>query len=159
MAVDRTDVMMFAISLDNSEFFTQTTVSESTQEGGGAGGGLGPGGGGGRTSMGSSMNSASNPYAPGGSLLLPYGSVIPNENSDLASDPPSGSRLDFEMPRLGLRAGRAIESYFSRVRPQGEIPFWGFDITTKLEDKALEQKDATLELNVLEEVAQDVLST
>ena len=72
---------------------------------------------------------------------------------------PAGSPADFEMPRLGYLAGRGIEDYFGPQRPPGAVYFWEFDITTKLQDKALKQPKAVKELSVLEEVTEDVLNT
>ena len=159
-AVDRIDIMMFAISLDNSDFFTSTTVNEKSQTGGGGpgGGGAGAGGGGGSAGMGMGPSSARKPFSQAGLARLPYSSAIPQRGSDWATKP-LGRPVDFEFPRLGYLAGRSIEDYFGPKPPPGALYLWGFEITTKLQDKALEQPKAVEELSVLEEVTQDVLNT
>lgn len=159
-AVDRRDIMMFAISLDNSEFFTGTTVNEKTSTaGGGAGaGGAAAGGGGGPAGVSVGGVSARNPRAPNRFVGRSAGEMMPQRPADWAMKP-GGRPTEFEMPRLGYLAGRSIEDYFGPQAPPGEVYFWDFDIATKLQGKALEQPEAVEELSVLEEVTEDVLNT
>jgi len=168
VAVDRIDIMQFAIALDHSDFFTQTTVDETVEDlsGGSGEGGIGAGGGGGASGMGITAG-ARNPYSPGSptshkidqGILSQHGRTWDSrkglENSDFVESMPT----DFELPRLGIRAGRSIEDYFaSREVFTGNYMF-KFDITTKLQDKALVQEEAISGLSVLEEVTKDVLNT
>jgi len=168
VAVDRIDIMQFAIALDYSDFFTQTTVDESVESlsSGSGGGGIGAGGGGGASGMGITTG-AHNPYGPGSpashnkgrGVLSQRGRVWNSRealgNSDFVNSMPA----DFELPRLGIRAGRSIQDYFeSREMFVGSYKF-EFDITTKLQDKALVQEEAVSGLSVLEEVTKDVLNT
>ena len=110
---------------------------------------------------------ARNPYGPGSptshninlGILSQRGRTWDSrkglENSDFVESMPA----DFDLPRLGLRAGRSIEDYFaSREVFTGNYMF-KFDITTKLQDKALVQEEAISGLSVLEEVTKDVLNT
>jgi Tfp pilus assembly protein PilN len=168
-AVDRIDIMQFAISLDNSDFFTQTTAKETVEDmsGGGGGGGPGGGGGGGSTGMGLTAD-ARNPYYPGippaenvqGGSILPQSGYSWDSRQGLANEKFRESMpLDFELPRLGIRAGRSIEDYFGRVTSITFNYKFTFDITTKLQDKALNQPKSVEGLSTLEEVTKDVLNT
>jgi hypothetical protein len=167
VAVDRIDIMQFAIALDHSDFFTQTSVEESAENlsSGGGGGGIGAGGGGGGASMG--FTGARVPRYSGSlaSSDVGWGTLVQRgrawdsreglENEDFINSMPA----DFELPRLGLRAGRAIEDYFGSREVFRERYKFEFDITTKLQDKALVQEEAVSGLSVLEEVTKDVLNT
>ncbi len=163
VAVDRIDIMQFAISLDNSNFFTRTEVDEETEQlSSGGGGGIGAGGGGGSTGMGLTAD-ARNPHYP-----PPMGlqSSVPAKGHTWRSEEALGNRefresmpADFELPRLGYGAGRAIEDYFGRESVYETMYKYTFDIKTYLQEGALEQEDATRVLSVLEEVTKDVLST
>jgi hypothetical protein len=159
--------MQFAIALDHSDFFTQTTVDETVEDlsGGSGGGGIGAGGGGGSAGLG--LTSARIPRGSDTSSSRNIGQKILSQrgriwnsregldNSDFTESMPA----DFELPRLGIRAGRSIEDYFaSREMFTGSYLF-KFDITTKLQDKALVQEEAISGLSVLEEVTKDVLNT
>jgi type IV pilus assembly protein PilM len=168
-AVDRIDIMQFAISLDNSEFFTQTVAKETVEDltGGGGGGGPGGGGGGGSAGMGLTAD-AKNPYYPSipppdssqGGSILPQNGFSWDSRQGLSNDEFRDSMpLDFELPRLGVRAGRSIEDYFGRTTSLTFNYKFTFDITTKLQDKALNQPKSIEGLSTLEEVTKDVLNT
>jgi hypothetical protein len=167
VAVDRIDIMQFAIALDHSEFFTQTTVEENSEtlSGPSGGGGIGAGGGGGTAGMGITTG-AQNPHAPGTPTSLQMGSMIAqrgrtwDSREGLGNDSFTRSMpVDFELPRLGIRAGRAIRDYFETREVYYGTYRFEFDITTKLQDKALVQEEAVSGLSVLEEVTKDVLNT
>jgi hypothetical protein len=163
VAVDRIDIMQFAIALDHSTFFTRTEVDESTEAlTSGGGGGIGAGGGGGSAGMGISLGAHNPQYPP------PMGmqSSVPSKGHTWRSPEALGNRdfresmpVDFELPRLGYGAGRAIEDYFGRESVYETMYKYTFDIKTYLQEGALEQRDATKVLSVLEEVTKDVLST
>ena len=167
VAVDRIDIMQFAIALDHSDFFTQTTVDETVEDlsGGSGGGGIGAGGGGGSAGLG--LTSARIPRGSdtpssrniGQKILSQRGRIWNSREGMSDSDFTESMPTDFELPRLGIRAGRSIEDYFaSREMFTGSYMF-KFDITTKLQDKALVQEEAISGLSVLEEVTKDVLNT
>ncbi len=167
VAVDRIDIMQFAIALDFSSFFTQTTVEESAESlnAGGGEGGIGAGGGGGGASMGFASAQVPN-YSgslasrPGGQVSLMRGGRTWDSRKGLGNeDFVESMPADFELPRLGVRAGMAIEDYFGSRELYVENYRFEFDITTKLQDKALVQEEAVSSLNVLEEVTKDVLNT
>jgi len=143
-----------------------TTVDEQTEEiGGGGGGGIGAGGGGGGTGM--SMTARGRVPRDGSQLGgAIQGSIVPQrgrtwDSSDGLGNPDFVTSMpaDFELPRLGLRAGRSIEDYFMRERQAAQVYKFTFTITTKLQEEALTQEEAVGSLGVLEEVTKDVLAT
>jgi type IV pilus assembly protein PilM len=170
VAVDRVDIMQFAISLDHSDFFTGTTVKETTESmATGGGGGIGAGGGGGGAAGMGLTADMKNPYAP--SIPPPDNpnasrSILPQKGSKWDSQQALSNKdfrdsmpADFELPRLGIRAGRTIEDYFQRQDIFESPVKFSFEITTKLADKALNQPKAIESLSALEEVTKDVLNT
>ena len=156
-AVSRTELMLYAIMLDRSDFFTRTEVQESVQM---PGGGAPGGGGGGGPAAGGAGPTMSAQGPPGQSLgTIPgrmSGGLLGTERigRDLQLRP-----LQFELPRLGIGAGRAIEDYFGPVSEWEYQVKYEFEITTHLQETALVQKEAIKDLSALEEVTQDVLST
>ncbi len=157
-AVTRMELMLFAISLDNSNFFTRTTVDESVEEEGGGGGGRGAGGGGGPASVGAGGMSARGPDRSTTSFPMDFpakGIVEPSASRRVSAS----ATQQFELPRLGLFAGQSIEDYFGVSLGEERMLKYSFEITTYLEESALVQPEAIKELSALEEVTKDVLST
>ncbi len=169
VAVDRLDLMQFAISLDMSDFFTGTEVKEETEAvtsgGGGIGAGGGGGGGGGASLGGASArtprgySSGSSPGGSGQSVIIPRGHRWDSREGLANENFVESMPVDFELPRLGLGAGRSIEDYFQREMQFVTPYIFRFDITTKLQEGALVQEEAVSSLTVLEEVTRDVLNT
>ncbi len=157
-AINRAELMLYAIMLDRSPYFTQTTVEENVQDlTPGGGGGRGPGGGGGATGVSATMgDTAPGRFSSSLPSLTGRAGILGGMTAGIES---TRQPLQFELPRLGLISGLSIEEYFGREEAQQQMLKFEFDITTHLQDTALIQPEAIKELSALEEVTKDVLST
>lgn len=158
VAVNRAEMMLYAIMLDRSDYFTRTQIEENVEGLTGGGGGMGAGGGGGTSSVGATMSSRYD-AGPPFSTPSPYGFGRGIINGSNPRTPYSPRPAQFELPRLGIVAGRSIEEFFGPVTEWELSLKFTFDLTTYLQDEALTQPEAIKELSALEEVTQDVLNT
>lgn len=138
IAVDRTDMLQFAINLDKSPYFTNTVLAENADGGGSGGGGA----------TGNSLGGASGASTGGASAQAPRGvnSIQPLQG-------------DYKLPRWGMQPGATIEDFFRRDYSYEVNIVWEFDITTDLQSNITDQNDVVKDVIGIEEVIQDVLST
>ncbi len=139
IAVDRTDMLQFAINLDKSPYFTNTVLTESTDDG--AGGGAGGGGGSNSVTGGGGPSTGASAQAPSGLTR---------------AEPLQG---DYKLPRWGMQPGATIEDFFRRDYSYEMNIAWKFDITTDLQTNITDQSGVVKDVIGIEEVIQDVLST
>jgi hypothetical protein len=112
IGVDRVDILQFAINLDKSPFFTNTSLEEKTE---GGGGGSGGGGGGGSTQNRGGAGMANAP-APDSAAYEFSMTPRPAQN--------------FRLPRFPNQPGMSIEDFFLKDYLFDQLIIWEFTITT-----------------------------
>ncbi len=142
VAVDRVDMIQFAINLDKSPFFTNTELTEnpSTSGGGGGGGTARASGGSGRGVAGQSSADA-----PGGMRV----SVSPIERP----------LQDYRLPRFDIQPGASIEDFFRNDFAMFYEIAWEFDCTTDFQTEIFDQSAALTDIVNIKEVIEDVVNT
>lgn len=148
VGVDRTDILQFCINMDKSPFFTNTTLTEKTDSGGGdsgagGGGGGGGGAGGGPASLGPGGGSSSpGPGGTGGGLTSLVGG---------APSTASSKAMDYRLPRFDFQPGASIEDFFREDFNYHEEIRWKFEVTTTLQTDIVNQKveDDTAKIEAL----------
>lgn len=142
VAVDRVDMIQFAINLDKSPFFTNTELTENASDSSGGGGGGGGGGAGGASRGGTGAASADSPQ---GSILSYRPTAQPLQN--------------YKLPRFDFRPGASIEDFFRSEFEAIYQIIWEFEITTSLQSAIVDQSAALTDIVDIKEVIQDVIDT
>lgn len=138
-SLHRVDYLQFAINIDKSPFFTNTTISERESESG-SGTGSGGSGAGGGGPVASGVSSAQGPRT--NSLLS--GRFEPMQN--------------YRLPRFEY-SGASIEDFFRREFLFERDVIWKFKINTDFQTEIVNQVGAWIHIVELEEVIEDVLQT
>jgi type IV pilus assembly protein PilM len=141
VAVQRVDYLQFAINLDKSPFFTNTSVEEKTSGGGGGGGG------GGGTSGSQNRSGAGMANAPAPDSAIRQLTMTPR---------PAQS---YRLPRFPTQPGMSIEDFFLKDYIFDTVIIWEFSLTTELQSEIVDQSAAWSDLMEIEEVTEDVLQT
>lgn len=150
-AVSRTDVFQFAINLDKSKWFTNTTIEEKTgssSSGGSSGGGGGGGGGGGLSRGGlggGGGSSAPDPNLPG---LLGGSAAAQGQPME-----------DYKLPRFDFQPGASIEDFFRMQWIQESLGPWEFEVKTEFQSGIDKGNESIPELAQIKEVIDNVLAT
>lgn len=145
IGVDRVDIIQFAINLDKSPFFTNTTLKENANSGGG--GGSGSGGGGTASAGGSGASGAASAGDPRSGGALVGGAA------------PSRPMQDYQLPRFDFQPGASIEDFFRYDYTTFLEIAWEFELTTTLQKEIVNQDEAVADVMDIEEVIKDVTST
>lgn len=138
-SLHRVDYLQFAINIDKSPFFTNTTISERESESGSGAGSGGSGAGGGGPVAGG-VSSAQGPRT--NSLLS--GRLEPMQN--------------YRLPRFEY-SGASIEDFFRREFLFERDVIWKFKINTDFQTEIVNQAKVVTNLVQLDEVIEDVLQT
>lgn len=144
IAANRVDLLQFAINIDKSPFFTNTTVEEKNQQGGSGGGG----GGGGATTGGT-----------GGGQGFASGPVSATPAAVIGGSASARPMQDYRLPRFDVSPGSSIEDFF-RQDYVAEASYSGdFEVTTSLQSEVIDQPDAHKDFIQIEELIKNVIST
>jgi len=142
VAVDRVDMIQFAINLDKSPFFTNTELTENASDESGGSGGGGGGGGGGATRGAAGRASAGSP-----------------QSSILSYRPAAQPMQNYKLPRFDFQPGAGIEEFFQAEFDVIYQIIWEFEISTSLQTQIVDQSEALTDIVDIKEVIQDVIST
>ncbi|MDQ3023501.1 MAG: type IV pilus assembly protein PilM [bacterium] len=151
VGVDRVDILQFAINMDKSPFFTNTSLKESADDGGtggGTSGGGGGGGGGGPAGLGVGSAPAPNSAGGGGGLFGGGGGTYSGTPLKGAVAEPM---QDYRLPRFDFQPGASIEDFFQEDFTTNLEVIWKFEVTTTLQTEIVNQKvqDDTAQVEVL----------
>lgn len=146
--VDRSDVFQFAINVDKSTWFTNTTVEEKSS---GASGGGGGGGGAGAAGVSANRVGASSQPSPIGA-----------EAQGLIGGAAGGDfkpMQNYKLPRFDYQPGASIEDFFRMKYIVESIGPWEFELKTELQADLEPPGGDIPELAQIKEVIDNVLST